>query len=140
MFQGNTKDPGLSQTESLSVPDPEVRPAASRRVFTAEEKLRILDELDQCAEPGEVGALLRREGIYSSYISRWKKQKEEGLLHATIERKRGRRPHTSGQHQKELARLRAENQRLHQRLQKAEAIIEVQKKVSILLGLEETER
>mgnify|MGYP002065136290 CR=1 FL=1 len=60
-------------SERAAIPDPEVVPMAERRRFTAEEKLRILEEADACTEPGEIGALVRREGIYSSYLSRWRR-------------------------------------------------------------------
>jgi transposase-like protein len=65
----------MSRTEidQIKPPDPEVVPVAMRRRFSAQEKLRILEEADQCSEPGEIGALLRREGIYSSYLSRWRR-------------------------------------------------------------------
>lgn len=110
-------------------PDPEVVPKAKRRVFTTAYKLRILSQADRCGKPGEVGALLRGEGLYSSYLTTWRRQRANGELGS---RKRGRPSDPSA---KELARLRTENVRLAARLEKAEAIIEVQKKLSVLLGL-----
>ena len=113
----------------IQPPDPEVVPKAKRRVFTTVYKLRILSQADRCGKPGEVGALLRSEGLYSSYLTTWRRQRENGELGSM---KRGRPSDPSA---KELARLRTENVRLAVRLEKAETIIEVQKKLSALLGL-----
>ena len=119
--------------DKSQVPDPEVVPRAKRRQYTAEYKLRIVEEADSCSKPGEIGALLRREGLYSSHLSKWRRQRAEGQLQALGERKRGRK----GQEQqgKEVEELRRENERLYVRLQQVELIIEVQKKLSQLLGL-----
>ena len=115
--------------------DPEVVPLAQRRRFSAEEKLRILEEADACTEPGELGALLRREGLYSSYLSRWRRARVRGQLDGLSPEKRGRKPLCDAAMARELARLERENERLQARLEQAEAIIEVQKKLSGLLGL-----
>ena len=120
----------------VPVPDPEVPERlerARRRQFTVGYKLRILTEADAARTTGEIGALLRREGLYSSHLAAWRRQREEGILHALAPRRRGRRMHSP--EQRELARLRQENDRLGQRLAVAEAVIEIQKKVSVLLGL-----
>ena len=120
------------------VPDPEVPERlerARRRQFTVGYKLRILTEADAARTTGEIGALLRREGLYSSHLAAWRRQREEGILHALAPRRRGRPMHSP--EQRELARLRQENDRLGQRLAVAEAVIEIQKKVSVLLGLAE---
>jgi transposase len=120
------------------VPDPEVPERlerARRRQFTVGYKLRILTEADAARTTGEIGALLRREGLYSSHLAGWRRQREEGILHALAPRRRGRPTHSP--EQRELARLRQENERLGQRLAVAEAVIEIQKKVSVLLGLAE---
>jgi len=114
--------------------DPEVVPMAERRRFTVAEKLRILDEADACMEPGEVGALLRREGIYSSYLSKWREARNLGRLSEGSGQKRGPKPPTDVALQRELAKLRRENEQLRSRLEQAEAIIDVQKKISQLLG------
>jgi transposase len=114
------------------VPDPEVVPRAKRRQYTAEYKLRIVEEADNCSEPGEIGALLRREGLYSSHLSKWRRQRVEGQLQALAERKRGRQ--AQEQQVKEVEELRRENERLQVRLQQAELIIEVQKKSRSCLG------
>jgi transposase len=84
----------MSQNEKdrTSIPDPEVVPTAKRRRFSAKEKLRILEEADTCTEPGEVGALVRREGIYSSYLSRWRKARDRGQLTALSARRNPKEP------------------------------------------------
>jgi transposase len=118
-----------------SRPDPEVTEKPQRRRFTAEYKVRILRDADACAEPGEIGALLRREGLYSSHLTEWRRQREQGALAGLAPKPRGRRgapPHPLARRVSELER---ENTRLQRRLQQAEAIIEVQKKVSELLGI-----
>jgi transposase-like protein len=107
---------------------------AERRRFTAEEKLRILEEADACSEPGEIGALLRREGIYSSYLSKWRQARDRGQLTGLGGQPRGPKPATDAALAREVTRLRRENERLQARLGQAEAIIEVQKKLSQLLG------
>lgn len=117
----------------LAPPDPEVVERAHRRQFTATYKLRILEEADQCTAPGQLGALLRREGLYSSHLADWRRQRAQGTLAALAPRRRGR-PSTSAP-SVELSRLRQENERLTRQLAAAEAIIEIQKKVSLLLGL-----
>ena len=112
-------------------PDPELIERPRRRRFTAEYKLRILQQAEACTGSGEIGALLRREGLYSSLLSEWRKQRDQGAL-AALARPRGRRkPHP----------LEAENTHLRQRAERAEAelakarkVIEVQGNVSALLG------
>jgi transposase-like protein len=116
-------------------PDPEVVEKASRRRFTAKYKLQVLAEADRC-EPGEIGALLRREGLYSSHLTTWRRQREAGALAALTPRKRGRRGHTVDAQGTRVAELEREVERLRQRLLQAETIIEVQKKVSLLLGID----
>ena len=124
----------MSRNET-NMPDPEVVPTAERRRFTKQEKMRILKEADACTEPGELGALLRREGIYSSYLSRWRRARDRGELQALSPKKRGPKSAADSGLTKELAKLRRENERLRGRLAQAEAIIEAQKKLSELLGL-----
>lgn len=101
-----------------------------RRVFTVDYKLAILAEYDRCTVPGDKGALMRREGLYSSLITDWRRQHREGSLVATPGRSEGGR---GGPSRSEVERLRAENERLKKKLAKAEAIIEVQGKVQALL-------
>ena len=114
------------------IPDPEVVPKAKRRQFTAKYKLRILEEADRCTERGQIGELLRREGLYSSHLSKWRQQRARGQLQGLAPKKRGRR--CSDPSAAELARLRRENERLRAELEKAEIIIDVQKKLARLLG------
>ena len=101
-----------------------------RRTFSGDYKLAILAEYDRCSEPGEKGALLRREGLYSSILTDWRRQHREGALVATPGRSEGGR---GGPSLSEVARLRAENEQLKRQLAKAQAIIEVQGKVHALL-------
>ena len=126
----------MSQSENHQTekPDPEVR--TSRRGFSAKEKLRILEEADACTEPGEIGALMRREGIYSSYLSRWRRARDEGQLNGLKTKKRGPKKTVDQELAEENAALRRENERLRGRLKQAETIIDVQKKLSQMLGLE----
>jgi transposase-like protein len=112
-------------------PDPQVVPKAKRRQFNAQYKLRILAEADNCTKRGEVGALLRREGLYSSHLTDWRKQRERGALEGLRGRKRGRKPDRQAA---EIARLQRENEQLNIRLERAEKIIDVQKKLAQLLG------
>jgi transposase len=116
------------------MPDPEVVVKAQRRRFTAEYKQRILQEADACTQYGEVGALLRREGLYSSHLSTWRRQRQQGELPGLTPAKRGRK---ADPHAAEIARLQRETARLKTQLARAELIIDVQKKVSQLLGLPE---
>jgi len=115
-----------------SEPDPEVVPRAKRRRFSAAYKRQMLEEIDQCRQHGKIGAVLRREGLYSSHISQWRRQREQGQLTGSKTKKRGRKPDPQAV---EIARLQRENEQLKARLQQAETIIEVQKKRSRLLGL-----
>lgn len=118
--------------ELEELPKTEVVAKAQRRQYTAEYKLRILREVEACQGSGEIGALLRQEGLYSSNLTNWRRQRESGELDGLSAHKRG--PKVDPQ-AVELARLKRENERLQERLRKAELIIEVQKKVSQLLGI-----
>jgi len=133
--QTTTEQQQQRQQKDLAtgIPDPEVVPKAKRRQFTAKYKLRIVREADACTKPGQIGSLLRREGLYSSYLSKWRRQQEEGQLQALSSKKRGRKPEDPSV--EELAQLQRENERLRARLEQAEIIIDVQKKLSKLLGL-----
>jgi transposase-like protein len=111
--------------------DIEVTAKAVRRRYSAEYKLRILEEAESCAS-GEIGALLRREGLYSSHLTTWRRQRAAGQLAGLAPKKRGPKPDPQAE---ELKRLRRENERLQVRLQQAEAIIEAQKKLAQLFGL-----
>jgi transposase len=111
------------------VPDPEVVPPVQRRRFTATYKQGILEEAERCTQPGELGALLRREGLYSSHLTRWRAQQRAGQLEP---QKRGRKADPQAA---ELVRLQRENQRLKAQLERAELIIDAQKKLCQLLNL-----
>src|SRR3954470_14878750 len=113
------------------VPDPELVERAKRRRFSAEYKLRILQQAEACTRPGEIGALLRREGLYTSHLTAWRKQREQGAL-AALGRPRGR-PKGDGR-EAELAALRRRAERAEAELEKARRAIEVQGNVSALLG------
>jgi transposase-like protein len=110
--------------------DPELVEQPKRRRFTAEYKLRILKEAEACSRPGEIGALLRREGLYSGHLSKWRRQREAGALEA-LERPRGRKP--AGCREVELAELRRRAERAEAELAKARRVIEIQGNVSALL-------
>ena len=130
---GATAEAGAAPT-SASRPDPEVVAKAKRRTFTAEYKQRILQEADSAAAtPGGVGALLRREGLYSSHLGNWRRERSQGIQEALAPRKRGpksQRIPLAEENQK----LRRQVGQLTEKLRKAELIIDVQKKVAALLG------
>jgi transposase len=115
---------------SLNVPDPEVVVKAERRHFTAEYKQRILQEADTCTQRGEVGALLRREGLYSSHLNTWRQQRQRGGRQGLTPAKRGRKADPQAA---EIARLQRETVRLKAQLERAELIIDVQKKFAKIL-------
>ncbi len=115
------------------VADPQVAEKAQRRRFTAEFKLQVLREADSCTEPGSIGALLRRHGLYSSLLSTWRRERDEGALRQ-LGRKRGRKP-TRNPLSDRVAELERENRKLQNRLRQAETIIDVQKKVAEILGI-----
>jgi transposase len=117
------------------MPDPAVPEKPVRRRFTAEYKLRILREADRCTKPGQLGALLRREGLYSSHLSTWRQQRDAGTLAGLAPKRRGRKPAPNAPLIAEKERLKRENQRLTEKLRQAETIIEVQKKLSEILGI-----
>lgn len=120
-----------------NIPDPEVPEKTKRRKFTVAYKLRMLHEAEQCTQPGEIGALLRREGLYSSHLTTWRKQREQGILQGLNPKKRGRKPKPQDPSAERVAQLEKENQRLKNQLRKAEIIIEAQKKISEILGVEQ---
>jgi len=116
-------------------PDPEVVARPTRRRFTAADKLRILKLADACTAVGSLGALLRAEGLYASNLTTWHRQRTDGTLSALTPQKRGRKVVAPHPLRAENERLRQENARLSTRLHQAELIIEVQKKVSQILGI-----
>jgi len=123
---------GPMTTSRATAPDPEVPAKVQRRQFTAEYRLRILKQADACKKPGELGALLRREGLYSSLLTSWRRQREQGALREMRGRRRGPRPRLVDRRVKQLE---AENRRLQRKLQRAETIITLQKKVAEILGI-----
>ena len=117
---------------AAGVRDPEVSEKAKRRRFSAEYKLRIVREADACKGDGDVAALLRREGLYSSHLSSWRRQRDEIAKAGLTSRKRGRKAKAEAPRIKELER---ENARLQRRLARVETMLEIQKKASELLGI-----
>ena len=122
----------------VSPPDPEVSEKKPRRKFTAKYKLRILAEADALTEQGQLGALLRQEGLYSSNLATWRRQREKGLLQALAPKKRGRKKIEKNPMAAKVANLERENRRLQQKLKQAELIIEAQKKMSEILGISQS--
>jgi len=129
--EGARRATGVS-ADAGRAPDPEVVAKPKRRRFTAEYRLKILRQADACKAPGELGALLRREGLYSSLLSTWRRQREQGALAVLQARKRGPKPKAVDPRVKELEK---QNARLQRKLKQAEMIIEVQKKVHEILGI-----
>ena len=122
---------GQTATSGAGTPDPEVVPKAMHRRFTAEYKKRILAEADACTKPGQIGALLRREGLYRSHLGKWREQRKQFGLAGLAPQRRGPKPDPQAA---EIARLQRENERLLARLRRAENIIDVQKKLLSYLG------
>lgn len=116
---------------SGAVPEPEVEPKAKRRRFNAAYKARILNEIDR--SPGQAGVILRREGLYSSHLSKWREHRDTGTLKA-LGKKRG--PKGKSEEQRELEKLRRENARLQRELEKAQILIGAQKKLAEILGVD----
>ena len=123
------------ELHGIASPDPEVPEKKPRRKHTAKYKLRILAEADACEQSGQIGALLRREGLYSSSLTTWRRQKKKGLLQAMAPKKRGRKEKQKNPLAKHVAQLENENRRLQLKLKKAELIIEAQKKMAEILGI-----
>ena len=124
---------GEGERSAAAPPDPEVIDKPSRRRFSPSYKLRILEEVDGCTEPGEVGRILRREGLYSSRLATWRKAARGGSLTA-LSKKRGRKPERNPLDEK-VRKLERQNARLENELRKAHLIIDVQGKVAGLLGI-----
>ena len=121
-------------TKSLT--EVEVLAKAERRRFTAEYKVKVLREADRCKQPGEIGALLRREGLYWSNLTTWRKQRESGELAGLSARKRGPQRREKNPLAERVRELERDNMRLKRRAERAEGIVELQKKVSEILGIE----
>jgi transposase len=117
----------------------EVLAKAQRRRFTAEYKRGVLQEAEACSKPGELGALLRREGLYSSHLSAWRAARSRGELAGLRPRKRGPKGQPPDPRDKRIAELERELKRSQARAERAEGLVEVQKKLSQLLGIELSE-
>ena len=120
---------------AAAIPDPQVLPKAAkakRRRFRASDKQRILEAVDQATEPGAVGRILRREGIYHSQLSKWRQQRSQGISAGLADKPRGAKGPSVKTLQQENRKLQGENARLHKQLNRAEIIIEFQKKAAAL--------
>ena len=117
-----------SVVEERTTPSPEVLEKPVRRRFTVEYKARILAEADACTQPGMLGELLRREGLYSSYLTTWRRQRDDGALAGLTPKRRGRKAKSKNPLADEVGRLQRENRRITEQLRQAELIIDVQKK------------
>ena len=135
MSQRETTSTSWNGSRPKQQPDPEVLPRAKRRQFSAGYKLRVLQEVDDCSEAGQIGALLRREGLYSSQLSEWRRAREAGQLQALSGQKRGRKAEAQAT---EMATLRRENEQLKAQLVQAAPrglpIIAAQKKLRVPFG------
>ena len=141
-MEGARRATGISSTGARAfssgidaVPEPEVLERPVRRKFPADYKLKIVQEADSCTIHGQIGALLRREGLYSSHLSVWRRQIQQGTLQALSPKKRGPRKQKQNPLAQKVARLEKEKQRLSKKLKQAETIIEVQKKIAELLEI-----
>ena len=126
---------GLPASGAPRAPDPELPAKPTRRHFTLEDKLRILQETDTALGRGAIGAILRREGIYSSLLDRWRQQRRAGGMAGLTSRPVGRPCTVDTSAARRIAELERERDRLTQRLKQAELIIDVQKKISEILGI-----
>jgi transposase len=142
--EGERSEPERSEPERSGAPKNDARSTSpssevserpERRRFTAAYKLAVVQEADRCAEPGQIGALLRREGLYSSHLGKWRQLRDQGALHGLSSRKRGPKPAPQNPQANEMKRLQKENARLQKKLAKAEMVIDFQKKVAALLDI-----
>ena len=120
---------------AAAAPETEVLAKAQRRRFTAEYKRRLLKEADRCTQPGEIGALLRREGLYSSALTTWRAARERGELAGLAQKKRGRRARRADPRDRKIAAQEREIVQWKSRAQRAEALVEIQKKFSEMVGV-----
>lgn len=134
--QQQSTQANLNGQFKVGVPDPEVvMTTANRRRFSQSYKVKILAEAEQCSTSGEIGSLLRREGLYSSHLTRWRQARERGELAGGSAPKRGRKADPQAA---QVVGLTKENERLKQALEQAHLVLDIQKKVSQLLGLKQT--
>ena len=136
----SVKAPEETVSKNNPKPDPEVPEKQPRRRFTAQYKLRILDEVEASNDQGHIGAIVRREGLYYSNIRDWRRQRDQGILHGLSPRKRGRKAKAINPLAKKVAELERQNRRLQKKLRQAETIIEVQKKISDILGIPQDDK
>ena len=125
--------------EASSAPNSEVAAKPTRRRFTAEYKLRVLRESERLSQPGAIGALLRREGLYSTHLSAWRRQRDRRALKTLQALRRGRKPEPGQELRQRIAELEVDKQQLQERLRQAEAIISAQKKLSEIVALSQAE-
>jgi len=125
----------MPMPDTTASASPELSGRPRRRTFTAQDKLRILADTDRAAKTGGIGAILRREGLYSSALTEWRKQRDAGAFGALVPGKRGPKTGAANPLSAEVASLQRDNAHLTLRLTRAEAIIEIQKKVAALLGI-----
>lgn len=140
--EGERSEPGTTGGRAAGAPpakpptpDPEVQEKAKRRRFSAAYKLKILEQTDALEGTGEIGAMLRREGLYSSHLSKWRQQRDAGALQGLKPKKRGPRAKKNGPLDKENKQLRRELAQVQRKLKQAEIVIDIQKKASELLGI-----
>jgi len=122
-------------TTGVMIPEVEVLEKAARRRFSAEYKRKVLKEADACVRPGELGALLRREGLYSSHLATWRAARERGEIAGLAPKKRGPAPREKNPLESKVVALERESRRWQARAERAEALVELQKKVSEILGM-----
>jgi transposase len=120
---------------AVVVPEVEVAEKASRRKFSAEYKRKILKEADACTRTGEIGALLRREGLYSSHLAVWRAARQRGEIAGLAPKKRGPKVAPADPRDRKIVELERETRRLKARLERAEALVDLQKKVSVIMGI-----
>lgn len=130
---------GKSPETAAPPPDPQVKAKLPRRQFTREYKLSILEQADQCTQPGQIGGLLRREGLYSSHLTTWRRARRRGMLDGLKGQKRGPKPAANSAQTKQITDLQKRIRQLEGQLAKAHTIIDVQKKLSVLLSQTDSE-
>lgn len=124
----------MTESQMATVPEVEVDPKAQRRQFSAKYKLDILKRAEECTAPGSLGAMLRAEGLYSSHLATWRRQREAGELEGLKPKQRGRKRVEVDARDRKIVELQRENAKLTARAERAEALVELQKKVASLLG------
>ena len=134
-LEGARRATGEATREINVLPDSEVPAKRDRRRFTTKYKLHILEQTDQCSSQGDIGAVLRREGLYSSHLSNWRRLRREGTLKSLSAHKRGPKAAVDTAEKREIVRLNKRNEKLQRELEKAHVIIDVQKKLSKILSI-----